>query len=628
LAGLYLDILRKKLMICRLIRSYYILMIVYFSSSAQISPGKLSRGHEHLEGMSNCTQCHDHGDAISSNKCLACHTEIREAINNRHGFHFLNASTPCIDCHKEHLGLDASITLFDKNKFDHIKTGFPLTGKHTTAQCYLCHAANKITNAAIRQSLTQYPRQTYLGIQQQCIGCHADRHGGTLGTNCQNCHDPRGWVPAATFVHAATKFPLSGKHGNVACSQCHQTMQEQDKTKPILFTVKSFDDCKSCHSSPHGDRLSKHLCRSCHIPEGWKVVRNFNHSNTAFTLIGKHTSVVCSKCHLEMANHSETTKNEFKTKQFADCTPCHASPHAPSFSKKACSSCHTPLQWATVSEKGFDHSLTSFPLRGKHVVVECRKCHETKGKQSFARSFKLVKNKCSDCHEDRHKGEFQRTYANDCSRCHNEESYSPSTFTLEQHQHSRFPLTGGHTAIPCRSCHLKQGELTFQFNRITCEDCHHDKHEGQFIVLMKNKSCDACHSTDGWSHIAFDHGQTKFPLIGKHSSVACEKCHIKKSDSASPQYQGTSSKCSDCHTDSHRQQFSEAKGETCSGCHTPAGWNNFLFNHNAQSTFLLTGAHTKVLCSACHPQEQVDGKFFVRYKPISSKCESCHQGKL
>jgi hypothetical protein len=405
-------------------------------------------------------------------------------------------------------------------------------------------------------------------------------------------------------------------------------MQVRDKTKPILFNVKKYDDCTPCHSSPHGEQLSKQLCRSCHTPEGWQLVNNFDHAKTMFALIGRHTAVACSKCHPNMENHTGTEKKEFRTKPFNDCTPCHASPHATTFSTKACSSCHTPLQWTKVTEKGFDHSLTSFPLRGKHATVECKKCHETKGKQTFAQSFKLKKKACVDCHEDKHNGEFIQRYANDCSRCHNEETYSPSTFSLEQHQHSRFALTGGHAAIPCLGCHRKQGKLVFHFEQPTCESCHKDRHNGSFAALMKNRSCDFCHITEDWNHVIFDHSQTKFPLAGKHASVPCRTCHVKKNDSENPQYQGTSSKCSDCHADPHQQQFSESKGETCSICHTPVSWNNLIFDHNIQSSFQLTGAHTKIACTSCHPQEQQDGKFFIRYKPKASKCEACHQGKI
>ena len=48
---------------------------------AQLSPGDLTTAHSHLDGISNCTQCHVLGNKVSSEKCLVCHTEIKERID-------------------------------------------------------------------------------------------------------------------------------------------------------------------------------------------------------------------------------------------------------------------------------------------------------------------------------------------------------------------------------------------------------------------------------------------------------------------------------------------------------------------------------------------------------------------
>ena len=144
--------------------------------SAQISPGELTRAHEKLEGVDNCTKCHEQGEEITGKKCLDCHTEIRDAIAAKHGYHFQNASTACVNCHKDHLGRDAAITQFDKKSFDHRKTGYPLSGKHASLACESCHTANRITDAVVANNLKQFPHQTYLGLRQQCTDCHPDRH--------------------------------------------------------------------------------------------------------------------------------------------------------------------------------------------------------------------------------------------------------------------------------------------------------------------------------------------------------------------------------------------------------------------------------------------------------------------
>jgi hypothetical protein len=52
------------------------IVLFNYNSTGQISPGDLSEGHSHLEGMSNCTQCHTLGAKVSNEKCLACRQDF------------------------------------------------------------------------------------------------------------------------------------------------------------------------------------------------------------------------------------------------------------------------------------------------------------------------------------------------------------------------------------------------------------------------------------------------------------------------------------------------------------------------------------------------------------------------
>ena len=58
-----------------------------FNGNGQISPGDLTSAHAHLEGISNCTQCHVLGDKVTNDKCLPCHKEINTRIQQRKGYH-------------------------------------------------------------------------------------------------------------------------------------------------------------------------------------------------------------------------------------------------------------------------------------------------------------------------------------------------------------------------------------------------------------------------------------------------------------------------------------------------------------------------------------------------------------
>jgi hypothetical protein len=88
--------------------------------------------------------------------------------------------------------------------------------------------------------------------------------------------------------------------------------------------------------------------------------------------------------------------------------------------------------------------------------------------------------------------------------------------------------------------------------------------------------------------------------------------------------------CADCHENLHGDQFASRKdGGRCEACHTtdvfqPAG----RFDHNRDAAFSLKGAHEKVACNRCHANDLSGGHpERLIFRPLSSKCESCHGGK-
>ncbi len=82
----------------------------------QISPGDLSQAHAELEGMSNCTLCHDLGDKVSDRKCLECHTDIQSLINKKSGYHAESSvkAKDCFECHSDHHGRKFDMVRFDE----------------------------------------------------------------------------------------------------------------------------------------------------------------------------------------------------------------------------------------------------------------------------------------------------------------------------------------------------------------------------------------------------------------------------------------------------------------------------------------------------------------------------------
>ena len=113
------------------------LMVVLLGPAAALaqtlSPGPLSKAHDDLEGLSNCTKCHEVGQKLDGTLCLECHTTLKRYIERDRGMHARQkAEHGCMDCHKEHRGENAAITDWGgpRDRFNHKRTGWPLEGKH------------------------------------------------------------------------------------------------------------------------------------------------------------------------------------------------------------------------------------------------------------------------------------------------------------------------------------------------------------------------------------------------------------------------------------------------------------------------------------------------------------------
>ncbi|MCG8427327.1 MAG: hypothetical protein MI754_08235, partial [Chromatiales bacterium] len=143
----------------------------------------------------------------------------------------------------------------------------------------------------------------------------------------------------------------------------------------------------------------------------------------------------------------------------------------------------------------------------------------------------------------------------------------------------------------------------------TCISCHFDDdvhNEQQGAV------CENCHSDSGWGDdVFFQHDITDFPLIGQHAAVACEGCHL------SGEFKNTEKKCDSCHEDDDAHE--QTLGTACQTCHNPNGWISWIFNHNNQTEFDLTGKHDGLECGACHREP------LNNHKKMSTRCITCHR---
>ena len=394
----------------------------------------------------------------------------------------------CIDCHVDpHKGsfqqrCESCHTTSGWKKvqmegqFDHSKTRYPLLGAHATVGCTACHVG-----ADFKKPLAF----------DTCAGCHTpDPHKGQFADRpkkgeCAECHTVEKWKPSLFGVreHATRKYPLEGKHADVACDKCHLPAGVD-----TVYKVK-FAACADCHKDAHAGQFEgepyRNRCEGCHIVQDFHrtTFSIAKHRNTRFALLGAHAAVACNECH-KVGGAGRTDKVlAFKFEDRA-CTACHVDPHNGEFNARmaqkradgtplGCEACHSVRSWTDIRE--FDHSKTAFPLLGAHRAVACGDCHKAAvGTKQIV--FKGTAKECEGCHVDPHGGQFTHNKKTVCADCHDSTRWKPSTFNHDTRTH--FPLTGGHASVPCEDCHktlrIIEGK-TILFYKPTlskCADCH------------------------------------------------------------------------------------------------------------------------------------------------------------
>lgn len=520
----------------------FVLLLTYcLSAQSQISPGELTASHSDLEGISNCTKCHDLGNKVTNEKCLACHDEIQEFIDNRSGYHYSSEvrGKDCFECHSEHHGRKFDMVRFDKENFDHELTGYPLEGEHSRIDCRDCHIPDHINDAEIRKR-----KNTFLGLDESCLSCHDDYHQKTLDRDCKKCHNMDSFDPATKFDHNQTDFELVGKHIDVDCVDCHKETIRNGRDFQEFANIK-HESCVSCHDDAHQGNIGNN-CAQCHNENSFEIfigANRFNHNSTGFKLRGKHRKVDCFECHQKSSDPARLFQDKAGISE-NQCIKCHEDQHDGRFGTN-CTDCHKETSFFDLKNMDqFDHNLTDYPLQGNHLKVDCKECHE----ESY--SEEIAHNKCSGCHEDYHNGEFSKNgLTPDCVECHSViDGFDVTHYTLEKHNESEFPLEGAHLATPCFECHLSDSE-EWKFSDMgeSCTECHDNVHGDEFAIEGKT-SCERCHDSFDWYPRKFDHNTTDFPLEGGHKNVSCEECHKDSylSDT-NMSFKIPNHECSDCH---------------------------------------------------------------------------------
>lgn len=626
-----------------------------------LAPGPLFAGHQDLEAT-GCLECHSPQKGVPDSKCLKCHKELVPNVENKSGFHGLTKNT-CIECHSDHKGRTLDSTKVDEKKFDHKTTGYRLEGKHANLKCQECHVEKRAT--AKKNFRLQDVR--FFGLKVSCQSCHKkdDVHkfqGKYAQKDCGECHGLKSWKTEVDFDHDEdTKFALLGKHEELKCALCHVP-----KTgAPIYQWPKlAVAGCLSCHKDQHGANLNAKFqngkCNSCHNQTTWKLEK-FNHAVTGYPLREKHAELKCVECHKQTKVAAQDLAHFMWKGLKRDCRSCHKDAHhfgVLSLKKvgdlNQCINCHTEGSWKRIHS--FDHGRnTRFEIEGKHLGVDCIKCHVPMGGKGSTQKYvfkELALKTCETCHKSPHKNMRSKEFSRKCSDCHVADGwklFKKGKTTFDHTKGTRFALTGKHQELSCSLCHQQDKKPIFKFESFDkqfCQDCHTNVHRGQFSPTQTDKSCAACHDTVSFKKLLpFNHSKTRFTLTGKHAETKCADCH-KPTEEFFPGkelkpksrfvFEGIPEEgfCTSCHENVHKGQFSsKAARRLCTDCHTTKNFRDRLpFDHNSTS-FVLKDKHKDLKCAKCHiptkvmyraPSRNFKNKF--NFPEIDLRdCNACHK---
>jgi hypothetical protein len=573
---------------------------------AQISPGPLAKAHQQLEGALQCAKCHGGGrrKELMTSLCLDCHKEIAWLVEQKRGFHAGVREQRCTSCHPDHGGSDFALISWpggDVQRFDHGTTGWPLDGGHRKVKCEGCHKAAFRVSTAATLSTRRGPDWGWVGLERRCVSCHADVHRGRLGAACDKCHVTMNWktITKSSFDHDKTKYPLRGRHVEVACEKCH------DFSGGKVSSSARFASCTDCHKDAHAGTatLAGRVvdCAPCHVVGGWQPATYTvaQHRLAKYPLEGRHEQVKCGACHVKHPPRVPVTQlgsaNVWMRPAAGQCRDCHADDHGGQLARRpdrgACGVCHTVKGWKPSTYTVATHATLRLHLEGRHAAIECRACHgpnrtglpalpdtQVLGRAGVALTLKEID--CVACHVDPHKGRFaaggSRAQGHGCLACHDVRTFRPSTADVAAHSTFSFVLEGAHRATACVACHeeFKQAgaakrsslllaasgipELRFEAKH-ACADCHQTPHGSQFDARNDRGRCEACHGVDAFAPASkFDHTRdATFSTRGAHERVACNQCHPTDRKARTSQaliYRPVSGKCESCHGQEQKKE--------------------------------------------------------------------------
>ena len=352
----------------------------------------------------------------------------------------------------------------------------------------------------------------------------------------------------------------------------------------------------------------------------------------------------CFECHApiqEQIDRREGLHGVLGKERVNRCALCHSEHHGEAFSmvnKQSFAQAGVP------DPETFDHELVGFAMEGKHLELDCTKCHEHAREPVLpegARRFIGLDQDCATCHADVHEGRFELA----CAQCHGQQAFD-ELFSIDHER--QLPLVGGHGDVACRACHAEGSTHALEVlggrgdkpDPRTCLECHASPHASAFAdgvaeiaAMPVDASCVVCHEAEHDTFRAVleisaeQHARSGFPLEAPHAETTCSECHASELETFPARYPGRRAEaCEACHDDPHGGQFAEGlfAGKGCIACHERAGFepHAFTVEKHATTALALTGSHLETECAECHSIPEDGGP--RTFHGTASRCEGCH----
>jgi hypothetical protein len=245
--------------------------------------------------------------------------------------------------------------------FNHMSTGFMLSGGHAIAACESCHIGGVFKGTpracdgchALGKRIIATPKSSaHIVTDAPCDSCHFNastfygarfNHATALPGQCRTCHNGR-----LSQDKPVSHNPTTNK-GTQSCDQCHRSVAWLPAT--WNHTADSVGRCSTCHNgttapgkrhTPATTIKETYQCDECHNYLGWLPARY------------KHIGAVdCASCH---NGSTAVGKSAGHVATIDQCSQCHtgtttwagalgAKPanHIPYNAGVFCSNCHTGL---------------------------------------------------------------------------------------------------------------------------------------------------------------------------------------------------------------------------------------------------------------------------------------------